>query len=67
MKSFLGFLVICGLLVTVIIMGAGMVSLFRGENFSRKYGNFLMRGRVLAQGSTVVLLALWLFYDKLFM
>ena len=44
-----------------------MVSMFRGGEFNRKYGNILMRCRVISQGATVALLALWFFYDDLFM
>lgn len=67
MKTVLGALVIIGLVATLAIMGTGMVSMFRGGEFNKKYSNILMRGRVIAQGTTVVLLALWFFYDDLFM
>ena len=66
MKTVVGVLVIAGLGVTLIVMGAGMVGMFRGGEFNRKYGNVLMRCRVAAQATTVALLALWFFYDDLF-
>ena len=67
MKTALGVLIAIGLAATLIIMGTGMFSMFRGGEFNRKYGNILMRGRVIAQGTTVALLALWFFYDDLIM
>ncbi|MBH62387.1 MAG: hypothetical protein CL569_08055 [Alphaproteobacteria bacterium] len=67
MKTILGVLVIVGLAGTLIVMGAGMVSMFRGGEFNRKYGNLLMRGRIISQATTVALLALWFFYDDLFL
>lgn len=67
MKTALGVLVIIGLAATLIILGTGMVSMFKGSEFNRKYGNLLMRGRIISQGTTVALLALWFFYDDLFM
>ena len=44
-----------------------MVSMFKGGDFNKRYGNLLMRGRVISQATTVALLALWFFYDDLFM
>jgi hypothetical protein len=67
MKTILGVLVIIGLAATLIVMGAGMVSMFKGGEFNRKYGNLLMRGRIISQATTVALLALWFFYDDLFL
>ena len=67
MKTVVGALVIVGLIATLLIMGSGMVSMFKGGEFNKKYGNLLMRGRIIAQGTTVALLALWFFYDDLIM
>ena len=67
MKTILGVLVIVGLAATLIVMGAGMVSLFKGGEFNRIYGNLLMLGRIISQATTVALLALWFFYDDLFL
>ena len=67
MKTVLSALVIIGLISTVFVVGTGMVSMFRGGGFNQKYGNILMRCRIIAQGTTVALLALWFFYDDLFM
>ena len=66
MKAVVGVLVVAGLGATLIVMGAGMVGMYRGGEFNRKYGNVLMRCRIAAQATTVALLALWFFYDDLF-
>jgi len=44
-----------------------MISMFKGGDFNKSYGNLLMRARIISQGTTVALLALWFFYDDLFM
>ncbi len=67
MKTVVGALVVVGLAVTLAVMGAGLVGMFRGGDFNRKYGNVLMRCRIASQAATVALLALWFFYDDLFM
>ncbi len=67
MKTVIGVLVVASLGATLAVMGTGMVSMFRGGEFNRKYGNVLMRCRIAAQATTVALLALWFFYDDLFM
>ena len=67
MKTLIGALVIVALAATLLVMGAGMVSMVRGGDFNKRYGNLLMRGRVISQATTVALLALWFFYDYLFM
>ena len=67
MKSVVGILLAAALAVTVAVMATGLVAMFRGGEFNRKYGNVLMRCRVASQAVTVALLALWFFYDDLFM
>lgn len=67
MKTLIGALVIVALAATLFIMGAGMISMFKGGDFNKSYGNLLMRARIISQGTTVALLALWFFYDDLFM
>ena len=44
-----------------------MVSMCKGGDFNKRYGNLLMRGRIISQATTVAVLALWFFYDDLFM
>ena len=67
MKSVVGALLVIALLATVIVMAMGLVAMFKGGEFNRRYGNVLMRCRILSQATTVALLALWFFYDDLFM
>jgi len=46
---------------TLGVLFTGIVSMFRGGDFNRRYGNKLMRARVILQGITLVLLALLFF------
>ena len=46
---------------TVGVLFTGIVSMFRGGEFNRRYGNKLMRARVTLQFITLVLLALLFF------
>jgi ABC-type nickel/cobalt efflux system permease component RcnA len=62
MKVVLGTLLAIGLGATAIIMAVGLLSLFKGGEFNKKYGNLLMRCRVVAQGATIALIAAWYFY-----
>ncbi len=45
------------LVVTVVALFAGVVSMARGGGFNARWGNKLMRLRVVAQGVAVALLA----------
>ena len=46
------------LLVTALILGAGLVSMAFQDTFNEKFSNLLMRYRVLSQGIAVVLMAI---------
>ena len=54
---FLKVLVIISLLVTVLILVAGIYVNSKGGALNRKYGNKLMRLRVYAQAITLILFA----------
>jgi len=56
----LGYLTIAAMLVTAVILIVGIVGFYRGGEFNRRYGNVLMRARVVSQGVTLVLLVLFL-------
>ena len=56
----LGYLTIAAMVVTAIILVVGIVGFYRGGDFNRRYGNVLMRARVVSQGVTLVLLVLFL-------
>ena len=45
------------LVATVAVLVAGVVSMARGGSFNDRWGNKLMRLRVLVQGAAVALLA----------
>jgi hypothetical protein len=56
----LGYLTIAAMVVTAIVLVVGIVGFYRGGEFNRRYGNVLMRARVVSQGVTLVLLVLFL-------
>lgn len=56
----LGYLTIAAMLITAVILIVGIVGFYRGGEFNRRYGNVLMRARVVSQGVTLVLLVLFL-------
>jgi hypothetical protein len=49
-------LIVIGLAATLLVLGVGIVVMFRGGEFNRKYGNKLMRMRVVLQGLTILLI-----------
>lgn len=49
-------LVLIALFATLAILLAGVIGMARGGEFNRKYGNKLMRMRVIAQFMTLILL-----------
>ncbi len=58
MKSFFFALVIIALLITLGVLATGMIAMARGGEFNAKYGNKLMRARVIAQGVALALFAI---------
>jgi hypothetical protein len=59
MQAILGFLVVVALIATVGVLLVGLVGMARGGEFNKKYGNHLMRARVISQGSTVLLMLVY--------
>jgi len=51
-------LMVIAMLITLGVLFAGLVVMARGGEFNRKYGNRLMRYRVLAQGVALLLFAI---------
>jgi len=49
-------LVLIGLFATLAILLVGIIGMARGGEFNKKYGNKLMRMRVIAQFGTIILL-----------
>lgn len=59
--SFAQIVVLIALLVTVGILLTGVVGMARGGEFNKKYGNKLMRMRVIAQFTALMLMLLMAF------
>jgi hypothetical protein len=57
--SFLFIAMLVSLASVVIVLVVGIVGMLRGGAFNRKYGNKLMRARVILQGVTIALLLLF--------
>lgn len=57
--SFAQIVVLIALLVTLGILLTGVIGMAHGGEFNRKYGNKLMRMRVIAQFAAIVLMGLF--------
>lgn len=49
---------IVSMLLTLAVLGLGMVSMVKGGEFNAKYGNKLMRARVVMQGIALAFFAM---------
>lgn len=49
---------IAAMFLTLAVLGMGLISMVKGGEFNQKYGNKLMRARVLMQGAALLLFAL---------
>lgn len=58
-------LIIIALAATLAVLGLGVVSMLRGGEFNRRYGNLLMRARVITQGVTILLVILFFVIERL--
>ena len=58
-------LIVIALAATLAVLGLGVVSMLRGGEFNRRYGNVLMRARLITQGVTIALVALFFVLEKL--
>ncbi len=54
------FLIIFGLGLTLGILGLGLFSMVRGGDFNAKWGNRIMRWRIMAQAFAIAMFALGL-------
>ena len=52
LKSFL----VVALIAVVLSLLVGVISMAKGGDFNAKYGNILMRARVISQGAAIILL-----------
>ncbi len=64
MSTGLAILLFAAMGLTVLVLFAGLFSMARGGEFNRKYGNRLMRLRVLFQAIAIAILALVLYFAK---
>lgn len=53
-------LVLTSAFATLAILTIGLIGFYRGGEFNRRYGNLMMRLRVISQGVTLVLIMLFL-------
>lgn len=58
MQALLPYSVIVGLLITALILAIGIIVMNIGGELNKKYGNMLMRLRIISQGVTIVLFIL---------
>ena len=56
MVASLNTLVVVALAGTLVVLFAGVFAMARGGEFNRKWGNKLMRARVVTQGLAILLL-----------
>jgi hypothetical protein len=57
-------LIVIALIAVLIVLLVGMISMFRGGEFNKRYGNKLMRLRVLVQGVAVVLIVIYVAFIR---
>ena len=58
MNTAVSVLIVLGLGAPLAVLGVGVVAMFRGGEFNRRYGNKLMRARIIVQGATILVLVL---------
>ncbi|MBM3507433.1 MAG: hypothetical protein FJX64_06880 [Alphaproteobacteria bacterium] len=59
MRTLFQLLIGLSLIVTVGFLLSGVFGMLRASDFNKKYGNALMRGRVISQAVTVLLILLY--------
>ena len=55
-------LIIIALIAVLIVLAIGVIGMLRGGDFNRRYGNKLMRLRVLLQALAIILIILFVFF-----
>ncbi|MGH1455202.1 MAG: twin transmembrane helix small protein [Alphaproteobacteria bacterium] len=58
MSIILPMMILLALLSVLAVLGLGLFSMMKGGEFNEKYGNKLMRLRVMLQGLTILLLVI---------
>jgi hypothetical protein len=64
MNGLFSVLVFLAVLITAAVLFTGLFSMAKGGEFNRKYGNKLMRLRVICQGGALLLLAIALLIGR---
>ncbi len=64
MSDFFIFFAILAAVSVLAVLGLGVFSMIKGGEFNKKYGNRLMRARVIMQGLAVAMLAVAYFTSK---
>ena len=64
MKTFLSIALIIMLFAVVGVLFLGVFSMSKGGEFNRKYGNRLMRWRIILQGTAVAVVMLLLYFNQ---
>ncbi|MDB9761504.1 twin transmembrane helix small protein [Alphaproteobacteria bacterium] len=58
LNSILPFIIIIVLIAVLIVLLIGIISMLKGGEFNKKWGNKLMRARVALQGLAIILILL---------
>ena len=58
MNAFSTVLIVVAMLTTLGVLFAGLIAMARGGDFNRKHGNRLMRWRVMAPFTAIVIFAI---------
>jgi len=58
MKTFFFVALLIAMVITLGVLATGIIGMARGGEFNAKYGNKLMRARVISQGVTIAIFAL---------
>jgi hypothetical protein len=58
LNSILPFIIITVLIAVLIVLLIGIISMLKGGEFNKRWGNKLMRARVILQGLAVLLILL---------
>jgi hypothetical protein len=64
MNGFIAFLIPAAVVLTAIVLIVGIAGFARGGEFNRKYGNKLMRLRILFQFAAIVLVVIALLLSQ---
>lgn len=64
MSGFFFTAMLVAMFLTLAVLATGIISMIKGGEFNAKYGNKLMRMRVMMQGIAIALFALAIMADK---